>query len=80
MDVQWKYTSVYEGTAREREQDSLRTLGSYITDASPSVLLNICLQLVEISQGLQYLHEEGIVHGDLRGVSMVLCILLNELA
>ena len=32
-------------------------------------------QIVQVAQGLHYLHREGIIHGDLRGVCLPLVLL-----
>jgi serine/threonine protein kinase len=33
--------------------------------------------MLEVAEGIQYLHSEGIVHGNLHGVSLVLSCILN---
>lgn len=33
---------------------------------------NVSLEIMEIAVGLEYLHHEQVVHGDLRGASLVL--------
>ena len=35
--------------------------------------------MLEVAEGIQYLHSEGIVHGDLHGVSALLSYFHNEL-
>ena len=35
--------------------------------------------MLEVAEGIQYLHSEGIVHGDLHGVSLVLSYNFNQL-
>ncbi|KAJ3482587.1 hypothetical protein NLI96_g6879 [Meripilus lineatus] len=37
----------------------------------PFFLTTITIWLLEIAQGLSYLHSEGVVHGDLRGVNIL---------
>jgi len=42
-------------------------------------MLHICvcadrprtIQLLEVAEGLDYLHSEGVIHGDLRGVNTI---------
>lgn len=31
---------------------------------------NILLQLLGVAKGLEYLHDESVIHGDLKGVSL----------
>jgi serine/threonine protein kinase len=46
-------------------------MGTSISSVQLSRSLNVvCLfKLLEIAQGLEYLHSKNVVHGDLRGVS-----------
>jgi len=41
-----------------------------------SLILNVVqfLQLKDVAQGLTYMHEEGMVHGDLKGVTFLTLI------
>ena len=34
--------------------------------------------MLEVAEGIQYLHSEGIVHGDLHGVSIILSYFPNQ--
>jgi serine/threonine protein kinase len=33
-------------------------------------LKTLVLQALDVAQGLEYLHKQGIIHGDLKGVSV----------
>jgi serine/threonine protein kinase len=35
--------------------------------------------MLEVAEGIQYLHSEGIIHGDLHGVSLLLSYFSNQL-
>jgi len=41
----------------------------YVPDLMDESLLTCCQKLLEVAQGLAYLHSQKIIHGDLRGVS-----------
>ena len=39
---------------------------------SPLVCMLISRKILEVAQGLEYIHSEGIVHGDICGVSYLI--------
>ena len=45
---------------------------SFVSFRTQSQLDGAFLQVIQIAQGLEYLHGQSIVHGDLRGVSTLL--------
>ena len=41
-----------------------------LSNLQPLMILTF-LQMLEVAQGIQYIHSEGVVHGDLRGVMIL---------
>ncbi len=41
---------------------------SFSLFASPLTLAFIPRQILEVAQGIEYIHSEGAIHGDIRGV------------
>ena len=66
MDAKREYQSIRRSTSRS-EQVQPRT--SSVFNLAPVVLQLKSLQLVDVVNGLIYLHSNGMVHGNLKGVS-----------
>ncbi|KAF8626491.1 hypothetical protein AX17_006546 [Amanita inopinata Kibby_2008] len=47
------------------------TLGKWRQEYKPSVSI-MELRLLEVAEGMQYLHHEGVIHGDLKGANILL--------
>jgi hypothetical protein len=37
------------------------------------------MQMLEVAQGLEYLHSQHLAHGDLRGVGIILCLIHSDI-
>jgi len=69
LDVQWEYCGIYKIPPRGKPP-SIGEPARYFSPVFFSFINNI--QLSEVMSGVAYLHEFGIVHGDLKGVSPML--------
>jgi serine/threonine protein kinase len=69
VDGAWKHQRLREGTSRCRPAQACRF--SVQSLAVSSVDNRIILQLEGVATGLIYIHNQGVIHGDLKGVRLL---------
>lgn len=72
MDETRKYKQMYGGVRNFKSANTTQSMGKtkYMSFAENSQSWHSC-QILELSMGVEYLHQEGVIHGDIRGVRML---------
>ena len=65
MDGQWQYKSVHQGQSRRKP---VRACGASLVFLAASSTDDDLRQLKDVTRGLIYMHSQGMIHGDLKGV------------
>ena len=62
---------------KEQDDEARLDMVATLRALPPKSTWRIVLQVIQISRGLEYLHGQSIIHGDLRGVSTLLRVIIN---
>ena len=68
MDAKWECSRIYKVQSRGKPFAVGESAGCFPANSALTVLNGP--QLSEVMSGVTYLHELGVVHGDLKGVPM----------
>jgi len=66
VDAEWEYLRVPQTRRSIQPSTAGEALRSLHGDLTHDI--HVCSQLIDIIRGLSYLHSQGVVHGDLKGV------------
>ena len=69
LDDEWKHPRIRQGTSRCRPARACGFSVKSLTASAPLTPVKK-LQLAGVAKGLIYIHNQGMIHGDLKGVRL----------